>query len=184
VQRLRRLLALDDIGHHVDALVEPHHGDRVGRFVLEALRRAVVDDVAVEHATAARLESLDVLRAGERAEGARREIRLAGILAALKDELSPLASIPEMLRLGRRDWYRFLVVGQFDLPFCLRYLGCRVSAADAGAGAAGLSRLGPICARMEGAAGWRLREGGRGVDRKASCFETGVRPSSACGSPT
>src|SRR5690554_822565 len=44
LQRLRRLLALDDIGHHVDALVEPHHGDRVGRFVLEALRRAVVDD--------------------------------------------------------------------------------------------------------------------------------------------
>ena len=75
LQRLGRLRAVDDVGHHARPLVELDHGDRVGRR--EAGHRPVVDDVAVEPALAAGLEHRDLARGAGRAERARREIGLA-----------------------------------------------------------------------------------------------------------
>src|SRR6516165_2616619 len=99
-QRLRRLRAIDDVGHHPDALVELDHGDRV-RLGPHVGTRAVVDHVAVEPALAGGLEHLDVARAAGRAERAGREIGLRTFGAALQQELAGLAAVPEMLGLRR-----------------------------------------------------------------------------------
>src|SRR5512139_224611 len=54
LQRLGRLRAVDNIGHHARTFLEFDDGNRVGRC--EARHRTVMDDVAVKETLAARLE--------------------------------------------------------------------------------------------------------------------------------
>src|SRR5215469_12192844 len=104
-ERLRRLWAVDDVGHHPRALVELDDGNRVGRR--EARRgRAMVDDVAVELTPAARLEDGDLARSAGRTERPRREIHMRACVAALQAQLAGLRAIPEMLGFGCRFGFR------------------------------------------------------------------------------
>src|ERR1700740_59005 len=72
-ERLRRLWAVDDVGHHPRAFVELDDGNGVGGR--EAGRGgAMVDDIAVELALAARLENRDLARGAGGTERPRRKI--------------------------------------------------------------------------------------------------------------
>src|SRR5579862_4047734 len=100
-ERLRRLRTIDDIAHHPRALVEFDDGNGVGRR--EAGRgRAVIDDVAIELALAARLEHADLARGAFGAERARREVDVGAGVAALQPQLAGFSAVPEMLGLRRR----------------------------------------------------------------------------------
>ena len=100
LQRLGRLRAVDDVGHHARPLVQLDHGDRVGRR--EARRRPVVDDVAVEARPAAGVEDLDLARAALRAERARREVGLRRRRRSAAGAARPPRAVPEVPRLRRR----------------------------------------------------------------------------------
>src|SRR5204863_8174280 len=54
LQRLGGLRAIDNVGHHARTFVELDDGDRIGRR--EARHRAVVDDIGIKPALAARRE--------------------------------------------------------------------------------------------------------------------------------
>src|SRR5581483_5147104 len=68
--------------------------------------RAVVDDIAVELALAARLEHRDLARGAGRAERPRREIDMGAGIAALQAQLARPRAVPEMLGLRCRFWFR------------------------------------------------------------------------------
>src|SRR6266702_6737561 len=112
-ERLRRLWAVDDVAHHPRTFVEFDHGNRIRRR--EAGRGgAVVDDVAVERALAARLEYADLARGTGGAEWTRREIDVGAGVAALQPQFAGPGSVPEMPGLRRRfrfGAYRFGHVG-------------------------------------------------------------------------
>src|SRR6516164_3674008 len=101
---LWRLRAIDDVGHHPRAFVELDHSDRIGRG--EAGGGAVMDDVAVELALAARLEARDRARGAARAERAWREIDMRAGITALQAQLARFCAVPEMLGFGRRLRFR------------------------------------------------------------------------------
>src|SRR6266702_6568917 len=104
-ERLRRLWAVDDVAHHPRTFVEFDHGNRTRRR--EAGRGgAVVDDVAVERALAARLEHTDLARGAGGTERARREIDVGAGVAALQAQLAGRSTIPEMLGFRCRFWFR------------------------------------------------------------------------------
>src|SRR5215472_7871803 len=98
LERLGRLRAAGDVGHHARPLFELDDGDRIGRR--EARHRAVVNHIAVEPALAARRERSDVARRAGGAERPRREIHLAAGIAALQAQFAGFCAVPEMLRLG------------------------------------------------------------------------------------
>src|ERR1700722_346396 len=100
LERLGRLRTIDDVAHHPRAFVELHHRDRIGRG--EAGRRAMMDDVAVELALAARLEDGDLAGGAGRAERTRREIDVGAGVATLQPQLRGLRAVPEMLGFGGR----------------------------------------------------------------------------------
>src|SRR5215217_4971340 len=104
LERFRRLRAVDDVAHHARAFVEFDNRDRVGRGEA-GRRRAVVDDVAVERALAARLEHADLARGTGGAERARREIHIGAGIATLQAEFAGLRPIPKMLRFRRGFWF-------------------------------------------------------------------------------
>src|ERR1051325_8639659 len=97
---LRRLRALDDVGHQARPLIELDDGDRVGRR--ETGHWPVVDHIAIEPPFAARAEHADLARGAMRAEWARREINLPAGIAALQAQFAGPCPFPEMHRLGRR----------------------------------------------------------------------------------
>ena len=105
LQRLGRLRAADDVGHHLRALGQLHHRDGVG-LGPHVGARAHVDDVGPEHALAAGLVALDLAAAALGAEGPGREIASAvAVGAALQAKFARLAALPEMpgLRRGLRQ---------------------------------------------------------------------------------
>src|SRR4051794_31113396 len=64
-ERLRRLRAIDDVGHHALAFVEFHDGNRIGRR--KAGDRTMMNHIAVELCLAAGLEHADLARGAARA---------------------------------------------------------------------------------------------------------------------
>src|SRR5580700_2283320 len=68
LERLRGLRAADDVGHHLRAFRELHHGDRV-RLGSHVRPRSVVDHVAPEHALAAGGEDGNASRTANREIG-------------------------------------------------------------------------------------------------------------------
>src|SRR5215471_10365666 len=113
-ERLGRLRAVDDVGHHPRTFVEFDHGDRIGRG--EAGSRAMMNDVAVELAPAARLERGNLARGAGWAERARREIHTRAGLAALQTQFARLGAIPEMLGFRRRFRFRACWFGHVGFP--------------------------------------------------------------------
>src|SRR5690242_14500403 len=100
LQRLWRLRAIHDVGHHARTFREFHHSDRIRG--LETGDLAMMDYVAVEDRLAGGLEHADLARAAFRAERARREICVAAIVAALQPQFAGLCTVPEVLRFWRR----------------------------------------------------------------------------------
>src|SRR5262245_46154181 len=101
LERLRRLRAIDDVGHHPRAFVELDDGNGVGGR--EARRGgAVIDDVAVELALAARLVDGDLARSAGGAERARREVGVSTGVTALQSQFAVSRAVPEVLGLRRR----------------------------------------------------------------------------------
>src|SRR5580692_3554392 len=122
-ERLRRLRAVDDVGHHPRALVELDDGNGVGWR--EAGRGgAMVDDIAVELALAARLEDRDLARGAGGTERPRWKIDMRACVAALQAQFAGLCAIPEMLGLGCRFGFRAGGLGHIVslLPIFLKSL--------------------------------------------------------------
>src|ERR1700739_3248529 len=99
-ERLGRLRAVNDIGHHPWTLVQFDHGDRIRRR--ETGGGTMVNDVAVELTLAARLEDGDLAGGAGGAERARREIDVGAGVATLQAQLACLRAVPEVLRFGCR----------------------------------------------------------------------------------
>src|SRR5579859_2621842 len=114
LERLRRLRAVDDVGHHSRAFVELDDGNGVGRREA-GCSGAVVDDIAIELALAARLEDRDLARAAGRAEWPRRKVDLRADVAALQAQFAGLRAVPEMLGLRCRFWFRARQLGHADI---------------------------------------------------------------------
>ena len=98
-QVLRGARHADQVGHHPGALGQLDHGDGVGGVGLEAGGGPVVDHVGVQRRVAAGGEPLDVDRAAGRADGARVEVGLPAVGAALEAQFARGAPVPEGLRL-------------------------------------------------------------------------------------
>src|SRR5690349_11506179 len=87
LERLRRLRTVDDVGHHSRAFVEFDDGNGVGGREARC-GRAVVDDIGIELAFAARLEHGDLARGAGGTERPRRKIDVRAGVAALQAELA------------------------------------------------------------------------------------------------
>ena len=104
LQRLGRLRAIHDIGHHLRPFGQLHHRDGMGLRAPMSWARAVVDHIAPEHALAGGLEDLDVAGAALGAERAGRKVGVGAIRRSTLQQqlLAGLAAVPEMLGLRRR----------------------------------------------------------------------------------
>src|ERR1700732_3281431 len=103
LQRLGRLRAIHNVGHHGRALLQLHDGDRM-RFSAHIGARTMVDDVGPKHALAAHLVGLDIARSALRAKGERREVTLLARPATLEAQLAYIASVPEVTGLWCGFW--------------------------------------------------------------------------------
>src|SRR5690242_354437 len=125
-ERFRRLRTIDDVGHHPRAFVELDDGNGVGG---RKARRggAVVDDIGIELAFAARLEDGDLSRGAGGAERPRRKIDVRTGVAALQAEFTLARAVPEMLGFRRRFRFRagrfgHLVWSSRVIPNLMRHL--------------------------------------------------------------
>src|SRR3954453_19917445 len=112
-ERLGGLRAIRDVAHHARPLLERHHGNRVRRREARG-GGTVIDDVAVQGASAGRLENAHLAVGAGRAERTRREIDMRARIAALQPQLADPGAVPEMLRLGCRLGTRARCIGHPD----------------------------------------------------------------------
>src|SRR5208282_4806412 len=102
LQRIGRLRAAHDVGHHARPFVELDHRDRIRRR--KSGGGALMDDVAVELRAPARPEHRYLARGAAGAERARWKIDAAALVAALQADFSGSGALPEMQGLRRRLW--------------------------------------------------------------------------------
>src|ERR1700740_666075 len=94
------LCAAGNVCHHSRALLELHHGNRVGS--LESGDRSLRNDVAVKRRPAAGGEYLDLRTGALGTEGTRREIRVGAMDTSLESQLPLSRTFPEVSSLWRR----------------------------------------------------------------------------------
>src|SRR5919109_4717780 len=110
---------VDEVGHHMRALVKLNHGENIGRLDLIRRVKVLVRNLkGVELALAASLNPADTSGGAKRAEHARIKERLAAVLALGQHQLALLEAIPVRFGLRSDGLGDRTIRGFHTSPFC------------------------------------------------------------------